>query len=53
MPFLLFFKLGAVRARDAGLGGGRKKKEVDVWVCGCFGFSGCVGVYVSLSTWRT
>lgn len=47
MPFLLF-KLGAVRARDLRLGGG--KKEVDVWVCGCFRISGCVGVYVSLIT---
>lgn len=43
MPFLLFFKLGAVRARDAGLGG-EEKKEVDVWVYGCFRISGCVGV---------
>lgn len=43
MPFLLFFKLGAVRARDAGLGGGKKGGGcVGVWVfsnirmCGCF-----------------
>lgn len=43
MPFLLFFKLGAVRARDAGLGGEEKKGGgcVGVWVfwiirmCGC------------------
>lgn len=34
MPFLLFFKLGAVRARDAGLGGGRKKRR---WMYGCMG----------------
>lgn len=35
MPFLLFFKLGAVRARDAGLGGGGEKKRR--WMCGCVG----------------
>lgn len=34
MPFLLFFKLGAVRARDARLGGGGKKRR---WMCGCVG----------------
>lgn len=33
MPFLLFFKLGAVRARDAGLGEEKKRR----CVCGCVG----------------
>lgn len=31
MPFLLF-KLGAVRARDLRLGGGKRR-----WMCGCVG----------------
>lgn len=56
MPFLLFFKLGAVRARDLRLGGGKKGGGcVGVWVfsnirmCGCL----CItdyGVHLTVRT---
>lgn len=45
MPFLLFFKLGAVRARDLRLGGGKKGGGcVGVWVFSNIRMCGCLGI---------
>lgn len=43
MPFLLFLSLEPC-GHVMRVWGGEEKKEVDVWVYGCFRISGCVGV---------